>query len=56
MAYNVSGEPSMTHTAAEKGYCDLYATARESLYSIFRAGAAQVISYCAPYYRKIFPS
>ena len=56
MAYNVSGEYSMIHAAAEKGYCDLYATARESLYSIFRAGAAQVISYWAPYYRKIFPS
>ena len=56
MAYNVSGEYSMVHAAAEKGYCDLYATARELLYSIFRAGATQVISYWAPYYRKIFPS
>ena len=56
MAYNVSGEYSMIHAAAEKGYCDLYATARESLYSIFRAGAAQVISYWAPFYMEIFRS
>ena len=54
MAYNVSGEYSMVHAAAEKGYCDLYATARESLYAIFRAGATQVISYWAPFYKEIF--
>ena len=54
MAYNVSGEYSMIHAAAEKGYCDLYATARESLYAIFRAGATQVISYWAPFYKEIF--
>lgn len=54
MAYNVSGEYSMIFAAAEKGYCDLYATARESLYAIFRAGATQVISYWAPFYSKIF--
>ena len=54
MAYNVSGEYSMIHAAAEKGYCDLWATARESLYAIFRAGATQVISYWAPFYGKIF--
>ena len=56
MAYNVSGEYSMVHAAAEKGYCDLYATARESLTAIFRAGATQVISYWAPFYGKIFAS
>ncbi len=55
MAYNVSGEYSMIHAAAAAGYCDLYATARESLESIFRAGATQVISYWAPYYRKMWP-
>lgn len=54
MAYNVSGEYSMIHAAAEKGYCDLYAAARESLYAIFRAGATQVISYWAPFYDRIF--
>ena len=56
MAYNVSGEYSMVHAAAEKGSCDLYATARESLTAIFRAGATQVISYWAPFYGKIFAS
>ena len=56
MAYNVSGEYSMVHAAAEQGYCDLYATARESLTAIFRAGATQVISYWAPFYGKIFAS
>ncbi len=54
MAYNVSGEYSMIHAAAEKGYCDLYPAAKESLYAIFRAGATQVISYWAPFYREIF--
>ena len=54
MAYNVSGEYSMIHAAAEKGYCDLYATARESIFAIFRAGATQAISYWAPFYREIF--
>lgn len=54
MAYNVSGEYSMLHDAAAAGHCDLYATARESLYAIFRAGATQVISYWAPFYSKIF--
>ncbi len=55
MAYNVSGEYSMIHAAAAAGHCDLYATARESLYAIFRAGATQVISYWAPFYSRIFP-
>lgn len=54
MAYNVSGEYSMIHAAAEKRYCDLYATARESITAIFRAGATQVISYWAPFYKEIF--
>jgi porphobilinogen synthase len=54
MAYNVSGEYSMIHAAAEKGCCDLYATARESLDAIFRAGATQVISYWAPFYDRIY--
>ena len=54
MAYNVSGEYSMIHASAEKGYCDLYETARESLTAIFRAGATQVISYWSPFYKEIF--
>jgi len=45
----------MIHAVAITGNCDLYATARESLYAIFRAGATQVISYWAPFYGKIFP-
>ena len=39
---------------ANAGFCDLYASARESLYAIFRAGATQVISYWAPFYKEIF--
>ena len=54
MAYNVSGEYAMIHAAAKAGFCDLYPTARESLYAIFRAGATQVISYWTPYYDQIF--
>lgn len=54
MAYNVSGEYSMIQAAAKAGFCDLYSTARESLYAIFRAGATQVISYWAPFYDEIF--
>ena len=54
MAYNVSGEYSMIHAAAQAGYCDLYAAARESLYAIFRAGATQVISDWTPFYGEIF--
>jgi len=53
-AYNTSGEYSMIHAAAERGWCDLHDAARESLYAIFRAGATCVISYWAPFYREIF--
>ena len=53
-AYNTSGEYAMVHAAAERGWCDLYATARESLYAIFRAGASGVITYWAPFYDRIF--
>ena len=53
-AYNTSGEYSMVHAAAERGWCDLFETARESLYAIFRAGAACAISYWAPFYNRIF--
>jgi len=53
-AYNTSGEYSMIHAAAQAGYCDLYATARESLDAIWRAGATQIISYWAPFYKDIF--
>ena len=46
-AYNVSGEYAMLHAAAEKGWLDLEAVARESLLSIRRAGADLVITYFA---------
>ncbi|WP_129114188.1 porphobilinogen synthase [Halegenticoccus tardaugens] len=46
-AYNVSGEYAMLHAAAEKGWLDLEATARESLLSIKRAGADLIVTYFA---------
>lgn len=46
-AYHVSGEYSMLHAAAEKGYIDLKAGALESLYAIRRAGADQIVTYFA---------
>jgi porphobilinogen synthase len=46
-AYNVSGEYAMLHAAAEKGWLDLEATARESVLSIKRAGADIVVTYFA---------
>ncbi|MFC7176719.1 porphobilinogen synthase [Halosegnis marinus] len=44
-AYNVSGEYAMLHAAAEKGWLDLDAAARESLLSIKRAGADLIVTY-----------
>ncbi|WP_435348078.1 porphobilinogen synthase [Haloarchaeobius sp. HRN-SO-5] len=46
-AYNVSGEYAMLHAAAENGWLDLDAVARESLLSIKRAGADVVVTYFA---------
>jgi porphobilinogen synthase len=46
-AYNVSGEYAMLHAAAEQGWLDLEATARESVLSIKRAGADIVVTYFA---------
>ena len=46
-AYNVSGEYVMLHAAAEKGWLDLDAVARESLLSIKRAGADLILTYFA---------
>jgi porphobilinogen synthase len=46
-AYNVSGEYSMVMAAAERGWIDGDAVAREQLTSIFRAGADLVITYFA---------
>ena len=53
-AYNVSGEYSMIHAAAERGWGDLNAMARESLAALDRAGADLLLSYWAPRYRELF--
>ena len=47
VAYQVSGEYSMLHAAAQKGWLDLESCMFESLTSIHRAGADIVISYFA---------
>ena len=46
-AYNVSGEYAMLCAAAEAGWLDLDAVARESLLSIKRAGADLIVTYFA---------
>jgi len=46
-AYNVSGEYAMLHAAADRGWLDLEATARESLLSMKRAGADLILTYFA---------
>jgi porphobilinogen synthase len=46
-AYNVSGEYSMVHAAAERGWLDLRTTALESLTAIHRAGAGIILTYWA---------
>ncbi|MBP9837798.1 MAG: porphobilinogen synthase, partial [Proteobacteria bacterium] len=43
--YHVSGEYSMIHAAAEKGWVDLKKIALESSYAFKRAGAKYIISY-----------
>ena len=47
-AYQVSGEYSMIHAAAERGWIDLERAMLESLIGIKRAGADILISYFAP--------
>lgn len=46
-AYQVSGEYSMIQAAAAQGYLDREATILESLLSIKRAGAEQILTYFA---------
>ncbi|MEX3504141.1 porphobilinogen synthase [Corynebacterium sp. LK2510] len=46
-AYQVSGEYAMLHAAARNGWLDLEATMMESLTSIKRAGADQILTYFA---------
>jgi porphobilinogen synthase len=53
-AYNVSGEYSMLIAAAERGWGDRDAMARESLTAIRRAGAEIILTYWAPRYRELF--
>ncbi len=53
-AYNVSGEYSMIHAAADRGWGDLRAMARESICAISRAGADLIISYWANRYKDLF--
>ena len=48
VAYHVSGEYSMIHAAAERGWLDLEAAAVEVTYAIRRAGADLILSYFAP--------
>lgn len=47
-AYHVSGEFSMIHAAAERGYVDLREAALEVTTAIRRAGADLVLTYFAP--------
>jgi porphobilinogen synthase len=46
-AYNVSGEYSMVHAAAQRGWGDLQALRDESLGAIKRAGAGIIVTYWA---------
>ncbi|MBL4818454.1 MAG: porphobilinogen synthase [Deltaproteobacteria bacterium] len=46
-AYQVSGEYSMIHAAADKGWLDLKSTTLESLMAIKRAGAQNIVTYFA---------
>jgi porphobilinogen synthase len=47
LAYHVSGEYSMIHAAAERGWLDLERAMEESLISIRRAGADAIVTYWA---------
>lgn len=47
-AYHVSGEYSMLHAAADRGWLDLKAAALESTTAIKRAGADLILTYFAP--------
>ena len=46
-AYQVSGEYSALHAAAQRGWLDLRRAALESLTAIARAGAGIVVTYFA---------
>jgi porphobilinogen synthase len=53
-AYNVSGEYSMLHAVADRGWGDLFDMAHESLMAMKRAGTDIFLSYWAPFYQEIF--
>lgn len=46
--YHVSGEYSMLHASADRGWCDLQAAAIETTFAIKRAGADLIVTYFAP--------
>lgn len=48
VGYHVSGEYSMIHAAAARGWCDLEQVAMEHTTAIKRAGADLIVSYFAP--------
>lgn len=53
-AYNVSGEYSMLHATADRGWGDLKAMVQESTAALTRAGADILISYWANQYNELF--
>ncbi len=53
-AYNVSGEYSMLHASAERGWGDLKGMVQESTAALVRAGADILISYWANQYNELF--
>ena len=53
-AYNVSGEYSMLHATAERGWGDLKGMVRESTAALARAGTDIFISYWANQYNELF--
>ncbi len=53
-AYNVSGEYSMLHATAQRGWGDLKGMVQESTAALVRAGADILISYWANQYNELF--
>jgi porphobilinogen synthase len=53
-AYNVSGEYSMLHATADRGWGDLKGMVQESTQALVRAGADILISYWANQYNQFF--
>jgi len=53
-AYNVSGEYSMLHATAQRGWGDLKGMVQESTQALVRAGADILISYWANQYDELF--